>query len=328
MDSDVIVLGGGVIGLTSAIRLAEAGARVRVWSRDPVGRTTSAVAGGLWEPYRIEPRDRVAAWARESFGVLAGLAADPENTGVRMVAGVQALEGAAADGRLELPYWARDVPGVRQAGADELPPGCTAGFRATVPLVDMPAHLDHLVRRLAAAGGRLEQRTAASIGEAARHARCVVNCTGLAARDLVPDPRVRPVRGQIVIVENPGLREWFVAVSSEGAEGAEATYLFPQPYGLLLGGTADDDAWDTTPDPAVAAVVVARCARVEPRVATARVLAHRSGLRPCRDAVRLEVEHLPGGRICIHNYGHGGAGVTVSWGCAAEVAALAASAVR
>jgi D-amino-acid oxidase len=50
------------------------------------------------------------------------------------------------------------------------------------------------------------------------------------------------------------------------------------------------------------------------------VLAHRVGLRPVRPQVRLETQAVPGGRHVVHNYGHGGAGVTLSWGCALAVA--------
>ena len=53
----------------------------------------------------------------------------------------------------------------------------------------------------------------------------------------------------------------------------------------------------------------------------ARVITERVGLRPCRPEVRLEAETLPGGRVLWHNYGHGGAGVTLSWGCARELTA-------
>lgn len=53
--------------------------------------------------------------------------------------------------------------------------------------------------------------------------------------------------------------------------------------------------------------------------------AHRVGLRPARDpGVRVEREVTARGGVLVHNYGHGGAGVTVAWGCAEEAAALAA----
>jgi|SRR5580704_7923258 D-amino-acid oxidase len=76
------------------------------------------------------------------------------------------------------------------------------------------------------------------------------------------------------------------------------------------------------PDLDLAAAIIARCAAIEPRLRGAAVIGHRVGLRPTRPEIRVEAEQV-GGSLLIHNYGHGGAGVTVSWGCAAEVATLA-----
>ena len=56
-------------------------------------------------------------------------------------------------------------------------------------------------------------------------------------------------------------------------------------------------------------------------LAHAAVLGVSVGLRPCRAVVRLELEEIGEQRV-IHNYGHGGAGVTLSWGCAEEVVRL------
>ncbi|MET8181459.1 FAD-dependent oxidoreductase [Streptomyces sp. NPDC005336] len=320
MTCDAIVVGGGVIGLTSAIVLAEGGRRVTVWSRDPAGRTTSAVAGGLWWPYRIEPEEQVAAWSVRTLHTLTALAERPAETGVRLVEGTQ-----AGIGTRDLGAWAAAVPGLRPARPDELPDGLTLGLRARVPLVDMATYLGYLRRRLEAAGGTVEERAVTSLGEARRAAPLVVNCTGLGARELVPDAEVHPVQGQLVVVENPGVEEWLGAVDPHSPD---TLYMLPQPYGLVLGGTARENAWSLEPDPATAKAIVARCARVHPRVAHARVLAHRVGLRPARSRVRLEPEELPGGGACVHNYGHGGAGVTVAWGCARDAARLGGLAVE
>ncbi|MEU5545347.1 FAD-dependent oxidoreductase [Streptomyces sioyaensis] len=324
---DVWVIGGGVIGLTSAIALAEDGRRVRVVSRDAAGGTTSAVAGGLCWPYRIRPYERAVQWSVRSFQVLAELARRPEETGARMVTGTMASasvrdavdEGQRApDNGVEegLAAWYEAVPGLRRAHREELLEGCASGWRARTPLVDMPAHLRYLERRLTAAGGTVERRTLTSLEEAGRAAGLVVNCSGLGARELVPDPDVHPVQGQLVIVANPGIEEWYVAADT-GA--ADTTYVLPQPYGLVLGGTAREHAWSREPDPAVAEAIVARCARHFPELAGAPIREHKVGLRPARPAVRLAAERLPGGAVCVHNYGHGGAGVTVAWGCADEV---------
>jgi D-amino-acid oxidase len=316
MESDVIVVGGGIAGLTAAVRLAEHGRRVRVWSRDEVTATTSAVAGALWWPYRIEPEAEVGDWSLASLRVYEELAADPGATGVRLVPGVHAdtvLEG--------LGPWAARVPGLRRLAPDEVPGPYRTGLAGRLPLVDMPVHLAWLRRRVEAAGGVFERRVVTDLGEAvAAGARVVVNCAGLGARELAGDTGMRPVRGQLVLVENPGVESWFAAADG-GA--ARTTYFFPQPGRLVLGGTAEEDDERLTPDPATAAAIVARCARVRPEIAGARVLAHRVGLRPARTGgVRLAAEPLPGGGLLVHDYGHGGAGVTVAWGCADRVAEL------
>lgn len=303
-SDEVIVVGSGVAGLTTAVVLAESGRRVRVWAREPAERTTSAVAGGLWWPYRIEPEPLVGAWALASLAAYEEMAGRPDETGVRLVDGVH--QGTRLD---ELGTWAGRVPGLR-AVAD--------GLAARLPVIDMPVHLAWLRERLAKAGGVIEAREVTDL--AAVPASVVVNCTGLGARSLVPDPAVRPVRGQLVVVENPGVTTWFTAVDHSSAA---STYFIPQPGGLLLGGTAEEDDWSLEPDPATAAAIVARCAAVRPELAQARVLDHRVGLRPAREAVRLERQPLPDGRTLVHNYGHGGAGITVAWGCAREAAGLA-----
>ncbi|MFF4895020.1 FAD-dependent oxidoreductase [Streptomyces sp. NPDC001068] len=312
LSDEVIVVGGGVVGLTTAVVLAESGRRVRVWARESGGRTTSAVAGALWWPYRIEPERLVGDWALDSLAVYTRSAADSERTGVRLVEGVH--DGLRLDG---LGPWAARVPGLAETAE---------GIAARLPLIDMPVHLAWLRERLERAGGSVEERVVSGLAEVP--AAVVVNCTGLGARSLVPDPAVRPVRGQLVVVENPGIDTWYTSVDKAGggtAGGAEegvSAYFFPQPGGLLLGGTAHEDAWSLEPDPDAAAGIVARCAAVRPEIAGARVLAHRVGLRPYRDAVRLERGLLPDGRVLVHNYGHGGAGVTVAWGCAREAAGL------
>ncbi|WP_328351919.1 FAD-binding oxidoreductase [Streptomyces sp. NBC_00445] len=302
-NDEIIVVGGGVIGLTTAVVLAERGRRVRVWTRDPVERTTSAVAGALWWPYRIEPVAQARRWALRSLDVYEELAGRPEVTGVRMVEGVLGEAGP------EDAWAAERLPGLRPATAEEYP---GTGLWARLPLIDMALHLPWLRERFLGAGGAIEVRTVSGFAEV--DAPVVVNCTGLGARELVPDASVRPVRGQLVVVENPGIRTWLVSTDAAGA----MAYFFPQPGRLLLGGTADEDDFSTEPDPAVAEAIVRRCAALRPEIAGARVLDHRVGLRPARDTVRLEREPLPDGRLLVHNYGHGGAGITVAWGCAED----------
>jgi D-amino-acid oxidase len=151
----------------------------------------------------------------------------------------------------------------------------------------------------------------------------VVNCSGLGARELVGDSSMTPIRGQVVRVRNPGIRSFLL----DNANPAGVTYVVPRSSDCILGGTAEEDRWGTEPDPATARAILERCKEIEPRLDGAEVLEHRVGLRPGRAEVRLESEILENGVPCIHDYGHGGSGVTLSWGCAEETVALVESAL-
>ena len=85
------------------------------------------------------------------------------------------------------------------------------------------------------------------------------------------------------------------------------------------------------PTDSLAERIVAGCCAIEPRLRGVKILGHRVGLRPCRPEVRLESEPLssvfpssPPRDVLWHNYGHGGAGISLSWGCAAEITAAVA----
>jgi len=159
-----------------------------------------------------------------------------------------------------------------------------------------------------------------SLAELAGAAPVVVNCSGVAAHDLVPDPAVVPVRGQVVLVANPGIEEFFI---NRDEEPPWIVYMFPHGDTVLLGGTNEEGGWDQDPKTEIAERIVARCAEIDPRLRGAAILGHRVGLRPVRPEVRLESEPFDGG-VLWHNYGHGGAGISLSWGCAAEIAAAVA----
>ncbi len=140
---------------------------------------------------------------------------------------------------------------------------------------------------------------------------------------MVGDHSMRPIRGQILRLTNPGLDTFFL--DEDDPEGV--TYVVPRSKDCILGGTADEDAWDTEPDPATAAEILRRCSRLEPRLVDAEILEHKVGLRPGRPEVRLDIEET-GAVPVVHNYGHGGSGVTLSWGCAEEAVKLVQNAPR
>jgi D-amino-acid oxidase len=131
------------------------------------------------------------------------------------------------------------------------------------------------------------------------------------------DDSLSPVRGQIVYVDQPGLTEWLIA--EDAAD--EVTYVVPRKHDVVVGGTSQEGDWNLNADPATAERMLARAVALIPPLAKAEIIGHRVGLRPARSSIRCEATDL-GGRRVVHCYGHGGAGVTVSWGCADEVLAL------
>lgn len=315
MAQHVTVIGSGVSGLTTAIVLQERGWDVTILAAVPPQQTTSIVAAAIWYPYKAYPEHAVLGWGSTTFAVFAQLAED-EHTGVIMRDGVELWLQPMPD-----PWWRSAVPDFGRCTPADLPPGYQDGYAFRVPVIDMPLYLDYLVRRFSDSGGVFQTRQLRSLDEATELNALVVNCAGLGARDLLDDQTVKPIRGQVIWLTNPGIERF----TMDEANPDRATYIIPRIHDVVLGGSADEDDWNTTPDSEMAEDILRRCVLLEPRLRDAHVIGHRVGLRPGRPAIRLEREHLPNGAMCIHNYGHGGAGVTLSWGCAEEVADLAAA---
>lgn len=308
---EVLVVGAGVIGLTTAAVLCERGHRVRLWSRDEPAQTTSAVAAALWYPFLAEPRARVLGWSAVTFRRLAALATDPAS-GVCMQRTVEWFATAAPD-----LWWADAVGGGRWLPAADVPPPYRAAFEIEVPVCATPVYLPWLVARLRSAGVAITVRNLRSLDEALEHAPVVVNCTGLGARELCGDTAMQAVRGQVVVVDRvPGVD----AMLDE--TGAQPFYVIPRGDELVLGGTAQHGDERREPDPRDTAAILAGIAARVPALQAPRIRAVRVGLRPYRRTVRLEAVPRRDGRLLVHNHGHGGSGFTLAWGCATEVADL------
>ncbi len=219
-----------------------------------------------------------------------------------MMAGTEVHRRRTAD-----PWWAGAVPDLEHVGP---PSGYADAWSFTAPVIDMPVYLSWLRSRLAGLGGTLTRMSLRALPRGASADDVVVNCAGLGSRLLADDPDVRPVRGQVVLMDGVQLDRWWL-------DAAGPTYVVPRGHGIVVGGTDEVDDWSRTASPETADEIVRRATLLVPELAEARVVGHRVGLRPVRSVVRLEAED----RV-IHCYGQGGAGVTLSWGCADEVTRL------
>jgi len=306
-QNQVLIIGCGVSGLSCGIRLLEAGVSVLIVARSIPPNTTSDKAAAIWYPYQANPVDRVLAWARRSFEVYKELIAVSD-------AGVNFSEfHELFDQPTEDPWWLDAVDEFRRLESDEIPDGYCDGFAAKVPVIETPLYMPYLLSRFKQLGGSVKvlDSEMASLDAYFPEFPLMINCTGLGSGQLVDDPEVFPA-------SNPGLKRSL----SDDIGPLALSYIISRTHDCILGGTAQKNDWDEQIDAQTSATILERCRQLDPSLQSATALQHITGLRPGRSVVRLESERHPQGCV-IHNYGHGGAGFTLAWGCADEVTALA-----
>jgi len=345
------VVGAGVAGLTTAIALERAGYEVTVVAKEKGLATTSGVAGAVWLPYRVGPPSRALDWARRTREELVSIAERFPDAGVDLVDAFLAAESVPRRSRFEPLRAAAEHPkgwNTRRGGTPGevgLPPlrvfprgsgvaarpwwASAAGELALVDDAPGMAGVPCWKMRVP----RCDPRLYLPWLEAMLHrpvvldaiddldrviGDCIVNCTGLGARTLARDSELEANLGQTVVVASETLDPTIMV--SDDRDPDAMSYVIPRRGEFVLGGCSipiDNDVCPA-PDRLLGEAIVDRCRRFG--FESGRVLYAQSGLRPVRAEVRLE----RAGRV-IHNYGHGGAGYSLSWGCADEVVRLAAA---
>jgi D-amino-acid oxidase len=313
MKHQVGIVGAGVSGLTCGIAFAERGHRTAIFAKEIAQRTTSGAAAALWFPYDVEPADKVIPWALETFRTLIDLARDP-SSGVSMIE----LRQFSRTGEIEIPDWAIPL-GAHQVIPSEVEDTgeFTSGFAITVPLMDTTIYLDYLANRFLKANGQIiENVRLEKLEEVDPEFDLVINCAGIGARELAHDAALQPHRGQVAVV--PSIKDLSYAVV---CDDAPLMYAIPRRNDCVFGGT-NDLSDDLAADSATTTRIVTECSRAL-KIEKPNVVAERVGLRPFRKSgVCLEHARLGDGRAVVHNYGHGGSGFTLSWGCAKDVLQL------
>ena len=321
MPESVAIIGAGVSGLTCSVVFAENGYGTVIFAKEVAQQTTSGAAAAVWFPYDAEPLEKVIPWALQTFAVLADLARVPA-TGVSMIE----LRQFSRTREIQIPNWAIPL-GVSSVATGLWPVQDRAqrggynfkgSYAITVPLMDTTIYLDYLANRFVAAGGSIVTNVCfEKIEDVDRKFDLVINCAGIGARELVQDADLEPHRGQVAIV--PKIDNLSCAIV---CDDPPLMYAIPRANDCVFGGT-NEASDDLHVDPRSTARILDECSRVL-NIDKPNVLAERVGLRPFRKSgVRLERDRLRDGRTVIHNYGHGGAGFTLSWGCAREVLDLA-----
>jgi len=311
MPKSIAIVGAGVSGLTCGVVFAERGCRTAIFAEETGQGTTSGAAAAVWYPYDAEPADNLIPWALETYKVLVDLARAPR-TGVSLLE----LRSFSRVGEIQIPKWAIPL-GSRKLALKEVLSAFTAGFAITVPLMDTTIYLDYLAKRFINAGGEINASVRfEKIEDVDPKFALVINCSGIGAKTLAQDADLEPHRGQVAIVPRINISYGVVC------DDSPLMYAVPRTNDCVFGGTNELSS-DLEANPASTSRIVAECSRIL-NIDNPPVLAERVGLRPFRKSgVRLERDRLLDGRTVIHNYGHGGSGFTLSWGCAERVLELA-----
>lgn len=322
MKAGVAIVGAGVSGLTCGVVFAERGYRTAIFAEQTGQQTTSGAAAALWFPYDAEPAEKVIPWALQTFRALVDLTRVPAS-GVSMIE----LRQLSRSGEIQIPDWAvplgaqpviANSPSVIPSEVETSLESLRSGFSLRVPLTDTTIYLDYLAARFLKTGGEINANVHfEKLEDVDQQFELVINCAGIGARELVHDVDLEPHRGQVAIV--PSIERLSCAIV---CDDAPLMYAIPRRNDCVFGGTNDLSS-DLAADAGTTDRIIAQCSRVL-NIDKPNVLAERVGLRPFRKSgVRLERDQLSDGRTVIHNYGHGGSGFTLSWGCAREVVDLA-----
>ena len=302
------VVGAGVSGLSCAVRLLEAGHEVEVISDRFSPDTVSDIAAAIWYPFLTAPADRADGWSIATYAELERLSEREPQSGVRMRDGREYLRQA-----VDPPEWSEDIAAFRILDDSEIPEGYVFGWQFRAPVIEMQLYMPWLRSRVEALGGSFVQSFVEDLNEVS--GEVVVNCVGLGARELCGDEEVRPARGQVIFIDqDPGIGHF-------DQQPETLTYTIPRSDVTVLGGTAQVDDWGMDIRAEDDKLILSKVEALWPELDRSRIIGGAVGLRPSRSEVRLDVEYI-GERKVVHNYGHGGAGVTLSWGCAEEVANL------
>lgn len=314
--ASVAVVGSGIVGLNAAAAIAADGHRVVVLEAGPSADTVSAVAGGLWSPFRAGPPHDVDRWSRIGYDSYARMSREAPGAGVRMID----VRLAVADDAIGHPWESCAPAGAgRSAGVEERPSGVGSARTMRVPCVDTAGHLAWLREGLVATGASFVEHRLERLADAFDLAPVVVACPGLAARELCGDEHLEAIRGVVVEVAFADSAQLAAVLDDRGPQ---PTYVLPRRDGtVLLGGRVDTGDERLTATLGEVEDIVARCCALVPELTGAAVLGCKVGLRPGRFAVRVAELPSAHGRLVV-NYGHGGSGWTLAAGCAQDVAAL------
>ncbi|XP_009995141.1 PREDICTED: D-amino-acid oxidase [Chaetura pelagica] len=301
----VAVIGAGVIGLSTALCIHQQfhslvpSLDMEVYADHYTPHTTSDGAAGLWQPYlsdqgnlqETEVRREPVLWNKETFDYLLRHLGSPaaREMGLFLISGYNLFTQPVPD-----PSWKNIVLGFRNLTPKELElfPGYSYGWFNTALMLEGRSYLPWLTSRLTERGVKFFHKKIESFQELfAQGVDVVINCTGVRAGHLQPDPELQPGRGQVIKVQAPWVKHFIITHDIKSGI-YNSPYIIPGSEFTVLGGIYQHGNWSEENSAQDHKTIWDNCCRLLPA---------------------LQV---------IHNYGHGGVGITIHWGCAREAARL------
>ncbi|KAK4876751.1 hypothetical protein RN001_009257 [Aquatica leii] len=316
-DLNIAVIGAGAIGLTTALEVQKEfrNARVTVLAEKFNTDTTSFVAAGLFRPGTsfCGPTETITRkWINDSYHHWNDLNVTAEAS----LAGVTELSGymfsKISPDIVRNSYLEGLLPIYRAATEEELSL-CNGGWKYgsffSTLLIECGLYLPWAANKFLGGNGTIETKKLSSLSELAGKYDAVINCTGLGAKYLCNDFKLVPIRGQVLKVHAPWCKTFFYAEFD--------TYIIPGFNSVTLGGCRQYDSFNLDICKYDYLSIQERCESLLPSIKSSPLIGQRVGLRPHRDPVRVEKEIVatPTDKLkVVHNYGHGGYGVTTAPG--------------
>jgi D-amino-acid oxidase len=309
MNKKIAIIGAGISGLSCAYLLNEKDYSITVFAKAFSPDITSNRAAAFWFPYHIRNDKRGIDWCRKSYAFYERLSVDP-STGISMKQLIKVLRQGVIE---EEPVWIEFIPegACKMVPEKELQPGIMRAYDVLVPLIETQIFLPYLKRFLEDRNVVFEKKMVNDFEELSSF-DIIINCTGLGARVLCKDETVIPVRGQVALIETK--TEMPVYLDNE-----TPLYLVPRKDAMIVGGTHEKNVFEEATEAGTIDRILNNAYKVFPELKQQKIIGNWAGLRPYRDEVRVERE---AGTNIIHNYGHGGSGFTLAFGCAEEVMLL------
>jgi D-amino-acid oxidase len=323
---EIAVIGGGVIGLSTANLLLSEGHSVTLYTKEIPPNVTSSIACAIWLPIWTGEKEEVplnyadllTGWSIDSWQEFQHLhQIGAEKYGIHLITNHELFSGEEP----LPPYLLATLKSDEiQAVYDyNLPASFNFRWSFKTWLIETPIYLRQLLQDFLERGGKLVLMTFANVAELQQlPEHFIFNCTGLGSQELFGDVSLKGIKGQLLLHE---------PVALDFALGAGHYYLIPRSDSLILGSTFEESFLTEEPTEVAANEIWqainqfyqsqgTSLALADISLSANRVKKRVAGLRPYRSkGIRLEVEKI-GGKLVIHDYGHGGGGISLSWGCA------------